>query len=151
MRGSILLGLVAASALGAPVAAAEFKTAADPATILYDAPSQKATPVFVVGRDYPLEVIVTIDRWLKVRDATGALAWVERRAVSDRRTLMVKIAVADVHSAPDAASSLVFRAEQGVLLEFVETAPASAVPGWVGVRHRDGQSGFTRVQNLWGV
>ena len=47
-----------------------------------------------------------------------------------------------------------FRAEQNVLLELAEpaTSPATtAHPGWVKVRHRDGQSGFVRVAQIFGL
>src|SRR5205814_1003442 len=48
---------------------AEFMSTSDAATILYDAPSARAKPLFVLGRDTPLEVIVPVEGWTKVRDA----------------------------------------------------------------------------------
>jgi hypothetical protein len=48
----------------------------------------------------------------------------------------------------------VFRAEQNVLLELAEPAasPSStATPGWVKVRHRDGQTGFVRISQVFGL
>ncbi len=143
------LSLVAALAWPGGAAALEFRATADAATVLYDAPSLKAKPVFVLGRDYPLEVVVKVEGWVKVRDATGALAWIEKKALADRRTVMVRAAQAEVMAAPEATASLVFRAEQNVLLELVEAPAAGSV--WAHVRHRDGQSGFARLQQLWGL
>ena len=44
--------------------AAEFRAVQENAAILYDAPSRAATPLFVVQRNYPLEVIVTLEAWV---------------------------------------------------------------------------------------
>ena len=43
--------------------------AAEAATVLYDAPSAKSRPLFVVNRGYPVEIIVTVEGWTKVRDS----------------------------------------------------------------------------------
>jgi SH3-like domain-containing protein len=148
-----LVGL--AFAVGAGIAgAADFRSTAEAATILYDAPSVKAKPLFVLGRDTPLEVIVPVEGWMKVRDAGGAIGWVERRAVSERRVLVVRVPIAEVRASADDAAPLVFRAEQNVLLELAEPAAgatSTAAPGWVKVRHRDGQAGFVRIAQIFGL
>jgi hypothetical protein len=61
--------------------------------------------------------------------------------------------VAEVRATDDAAP-LVFRAEQNVLLELAEQAAGAsmtATPGWVGVRHRDGQTGYVRIGQVFGL
>jgi len=148
--GRVPLALFALALSGAPYAA-DFRSAVGPATILYDGPSSKATPVVVVSRDYPLEVIVSVEGWHKVRDATGELFWVETRAVAERRAVMVRVPVADVRAAPEPSAPVVFQAEEGVLLDLVEAGGAPTAPGWLRVRHRDGQAGFIRLQNVWGA
>jgi hypothetical protein len=40
-----------------------------------------------------------------------------------------------------------FEAERDVVLELLEAAPG----GWVKVRHRDGQTGFLKVAQVWGM
>jgi SH3-like domain-containing protein len=136
------------------VCAADFQSTSDAATVLYDAPSAKARPLFVLGRDTPLEVIVPVEGWTKVRDVGGTIGWVEKRNLADRRSLVVRVPVADVHANPEDAGPLVFRAEQGVLLELAEPATGSTTtmtPGWVKVRHRDGQAGFVRIAQVFGL
>ena len=135
-------------------ATAEFRATADAATVLYDAPSAKAKPLFVLGRDTPLEVIVPLEGWVKVRDAAGTIGWIDRKALTERRSVVVRVAVADVLASPDPAAAVVFRAEQRVLLELAEpaaTAATTATPGWVKVKHRDGQSGFVRIAQVFGL
>src|SRR5437899_11988072 len=109
----ILVGVAAWSAMAS---AAEFHATSDVA-ILYDAPSLKAKPLFVLGRDYPVEVIVSVEGWLKVRDPGGTVAWVEKKSVGDKRMLVVRASAADVHASPDPSAPVVFKAESSVLLE----------------------------------
>ena len=42
----------------AAVLALDFRSVADPGAVLYDAPSTKAQKLFVLSRDYPVEVVV---------------------------------------------------------------------------------------------
>ncbi len=130
-----------------PAAAADFRAAADAAVVLYDAPSAQAKKMYVVSQGYPLEVVVVLKDWVKVRDANGALTWVEAAKVSAKpRTVMVKIPVAPVRQAADETSPVVFQAQQNVILELTEMSG-----NWLRVRHRDGVSGFIRVTQVWGV
>jgi SH3-like domain-containing protein len=152
MRARIALATTAIALAGA-AAAADFKSTSD-ATVVYDAPSAKAKPLFVLGRDTPLEVIVPVEGWSKVRDAGGTIGWVERKSLGDRRTLVVRATLAEVRANPDDNAPLVFRAEQNVLLDLAEPAPSAAatsMPGWVKVRHRDGQIGFVRITQVFGL
>jgi SH3-like domain-containing protein len=129
-------------------AGADFRMAAEDAVILYDAPSAQSQKRFIVSQGYPLEVVVTLQGWLKVRDASGALLWVDAKKVSNKqRMVMVRAANAAVRQAADDAAPVVFQARENLLLEMAE----GAAPGWVRVRHRDGASGFIRTAQLWGV
>jgi SH3-like domain-containing protein len=147
---AVVYGLLALGMPGfvLPAAALEYRSTIDAATILYDGPSLKSQKVFVVGREYPFEVVVSLEGWAKVRDMAGApLAWVERKALSDKRMVVVKSGTADVLAAADPGARTVFRVEQHVLLELVEPP----VSGWVKVRHRDGQTGFISIAQVWGL
>jgi SH3-like domain-containing protein len=128
------------------VAAADFRSVQESAAVLYDAPSRAATPLFVVSRMYPLEVIVNLEAWVKVRDHTGVLTWVEKKALSDRRTVLVTAALAEARARPEEGAPLAFSAAQNVALELVEVAAG----GWLRVRHVDGASGYLRASQVWG-
>ena len=127
--------------------AADFRSVAENAAVLYDAPSAKAKKLYVIGRSYPVEVIVVVEGWIKVRDASGELAWIESKGLSERRTVMVKTPLADIRQAADDHAPLVFQAEQSVLLDLVELTGT----GWARVTHRDGQSGYVKLSQVWGV
>ena len=140
-----LLGLpLALAAAGA--AASDYRSLAEPA-ILYDAPSKQGKPLFVIQRYTPVETVVNIDRWVKVREPAGSLLWLERRQLSDKRTVIITAARADIRQKPDAAAPLAFEASKDVVLELSDK-PAD---GWVKVKHRDGTGGFIRVNQVWGL
>ena len=146
-RTPVALGALFAILAVQPAAAAEFRSTADAATVMYDAPSAKSRQLFVLGRAYPLEVMVTVEGWTKVRDAGGTIAWVEARALASRRTVLVKSRVAEVKSAPEDAAGVTFKVAQNVVLEWIETLPS----GWTRVRHADAGAGYVRTTDLWGA
>lgn len=129
------------------VQALEFRALAEHGTVFYDAPSAQARKLFVGSRGMPLEVLIENRDWLRVRDQSGALAWVEKKALSDKRSVVVAVSKAEVRVAADAKSSLLFVAEKGVLFQLLEAGKT----GWVKVKHRDGAIGFIRIEEVWGV
>ena len=126
--------------------ALEFRSIAPVKAILYDAPSLEADKLYILSQSYPVELIVNLNAWIKVRDAAGALSWVESKSLSPKRTVLL-LAKTDIKSAEDPTSALVATVEKDVVLELVENRQN----GWVKVKHRDGITGFVQVTNLWGV
>lgn len=141
------LGLLLFIASSGAVQALDYRSIGSERAILYDAPSVQAKRLFVAGKYYPVEIIVSLDQWIKVRDSVGALAWVEKKHLSDVRMVVVTAARADIRQAADSNAPLVFQAERDVALELVEPGAA----GWLKVRHRDGQAGFVLASQVWGA
>jgi SH3-like domain-containing protein len=126
--------------------AVEFKTIGAAPTVLYDAPSAKGLKVFVAPRGMPVEVILTYGEWSKVRDAAGSLSWVESKALTSKRSVVVSVANAKIRSSADDAAPIVFSADRGVLLDLAEPVAS----GWIKVKHRDRQSGYVKASEVWG-
>ena len=140
--------LAAAMLLCAAAAqAADFRSVAESAAVMYDAPSRASTPVYVASRFYPVEVIVNLDAWVKVRDHTGTLSWIEKKSLSERRMLIVTAPNVEVRSRAEDAAPPAFQATQNVALDLVEIAPG----GWVRVRHADGSGGYVKSAQVWGL
>jgi SH3-like domain-containing protein len=138
---------IAAATLAATLAgAAEYRSIGERPAVLYDAPSQRADKLFVAGRNYPFEVLVKLDLWTKVRDMNGEVAWVENKALGERRMVMVNVPLADIRAQPNAQSALVFEGARQLLLEALEPVQ----DGWLKVRHRDGATGHVRASHVWG-
>lgn len=130
----------------AGAAALDYRSVAVDAAVLYDAPSTQSKKLFILSQNYPVEIIVTLDRWIKVRDASGALAWIESSALSEKRSVLIKVPVAEIRSQPDNNAPLSFKAERDVALELVEISGA-----WVKIKHRDGSSGYIAAKDVWGI
>lgn len=138
--------LLLVSGLAANALALDYRSVSE-AAVLYDAPSQKAKPLFVIAPATPVEVIVSLDAWVKVRDMKGDLAWIERRQLADQRTLQVRAGGAQFRSEASDSAKLAFEAEADVVVEFIEAGPA----GWAKVRHRDGAQGYVKASQIWGL
>jgi SH3-like domain-containing protein len=141
------LAVAAAAFAVMPASAADFRSVAESAAVLYDAPSAKAKKLYVVSHGYPVEVVVQVESWSKVRDASGEMTWIESKLLSDKRTVMVRQPLVQVREAADDNAPVAFQAQQNVLLELLEVAGG----GWLKVRHRDGPSGFVRISQVWGA
>jgi SH3-like domain-containing protein len=148
-RGRVLAAVGAAvlGFSGYAFAALEFFSIKDNAVIMYDAPSLKADKLYVASRNLPVEAVVKVEGWVKVRDSGGTLAWVEEKELSDKRYVIVTAPHAEAHQTANASSPLVFQAQQNVVLELLEPAAS----GWVKVRHRDGQIGYIKTNQVWGA
>jgi SH3-like domain-containing protein len=126
--------------------ALEFRSIVPAKAIMYDAPSKEAAKLYVLGGGYPVEVIVNLGDWVKVRDNQGGLSWVEAKSLSAKRMVLV-LAKTEIKVSEDAASALVATVEKDVVLELVA---GGANNNWVKVKHRDGVTGFVLVDKLWG-
>ncbi len=142
-----LLLIVLALCASLDAVAGEFRSIGENVAPMYDAPSTRATKLYVASKYYPVEVIVQVDNWTKVRDAAGELSWVEKKNLSETRTVVVTAALADVRQRPEDGAATVFQARRGVALEIVELGAGN----WAKVRHRDGQIGFVRANQVWGL
>ena len=148
MKGWLpVISLLLASAFSSASLALEFRSIASDRTVMYDAPSIQGRKLFLASRFYPVEVIVSLESFAKVRDVSGGLAWVEKKNLSDKRMVLVNVPLAEVRQAPEANAALVFQAEHSVALELLENTGN----GWVKVRHSDGAEGFVLITQVWGT
>lgn len=139
--------LLAAALLVLPgvAAALDYRSVSETA-VLYDTPSIQGKKLFVISRGTPLEVIVGLDQWIKIRDSVGSIAWIPRKSVSAQRTVIVTAQTAEIRQQADAASPVAFQAAKDVVLDFLDKTAS----GWVKVRHRDGSLGYVRATDIWG-
>ncbi|UCV05899.1 SH3 domain-containing protein [Dechloromonas denitrificans] len=141
-----LLALSLIGAAGAALAI-DYRSVDVPAAILYDAPSQKGKKLYLIKAQTPVEVVVRLDGWLKVRDAEGTLAWIEARYLAERRTLVVTAAQGEIRQTDKPEAPVLAQLDKWVAVDFLEAAS----PGWAKVRHRDGAVGYIRSTQVWGL
>jgi len=140
------MALLLLSCFSNMVGAADFVSVREKSAILYDAPSIKAKKLFVVNRFMPFEQVVTLHSWVKVRDRSGKLYWVEKRVLSNDRYVFALLPMVDVRTEPSSGAALSFQVRQQIALQMIETTGA----GWIKVRHQDGNVGYVRSTEVWG-
>ncbi|MDP4027722.1 MAG: SH3 domain-containing protein [Gallionella sp.] len=144
-----LVGLIVAAGLlccAGVARAADYVSVGESSAILYDAPSLKAKKLFVVNRYMPFEQVVVLDNWVKVRDRSGGLYWIEKNALSVKRYVFALTPVLDVRAEPELGASRLFQVRQQVALEYLESTGA----GWIKVRHQDTDIGYVSSADVWG-
>lgn len=127
--------------------ALEYVSVSDSSAILYDANSTKAKKLFVISRYTPLEKVVNLQNWIKVRDSSGTMAWIERRAVSDKQYVVVNVPLATVRKMPEIKSPVLFQVTQNVVMESLGVNGG----GWIKAKHLDGSVGYMRSIEVWGT
>lgn len=131
---------------GAAPSGSDFRAIGPGPAVMYDAPGAKARKIYAAPAGMPVEVVITSGDWSRVRDASGDLAWVESKVLTNKRMLVVEAAQAIARSAPNETAPVAFTAAKGVLLELAEPVASS----WVKVRHRDGDTGYVKASDVWG-
>lgn len=129
----------------APGMALDYRAAAGP-SVLYDTPSPTGKKLYIVSADTPLEVVVTLEKWIKVRSRDGKLAWIARGDLADHQSVMVSVDEATIHQEPRDDAPATFMATRSVVLRV--TGPAQGA--WLPVRHADGETGYVRKVDVWG-
>ncbi|OGS90383.1 MAG: hypothetical protein A2Z95_03230 [Gallionellales bacterium GWA2_60_18] len=138
--------LLALSCAAGVAHAVDYVSVGEESAILYDAPSVKAKKLFVVNRYMPFEQVVALDSWVKVRDRSGGLYWVEKRVLGSKRYVFALVPLLDVLAQPDSGAAQAFQVRQQVALEYLEPTGT----GWIKVKHQDGNVGYARSTEVWG-
>ena len=127
---------------------AEFRSVISAKTILYEAPSAITKRVYLVGEGYPLEIIVNLGDWLKVRDPYGTLSWAESKNLQSKRTVIVKVDKANIYKEPESKSALVATIEKDVIIELSDPLITN---GWIKVRYQQDLDGYIQTSQVWGI
>jgi SH3-like domain-containing protein len=138
--------LVCLLCCGSAAHAVDYVSVSESSAVLYDAPSLKAKKLFVVNRYMPFEQVVMLDAWVKVRDRSGSLYWIEKRALGGKRFVYAVIPLMDALAQPELGAPRLFQVRQQVALELLEATGT----GWLKVRHLDGDTGYVRSSDVWG-
>ena len=125
----------------------DFKTIGAAPAILYDAPSLRGGKLFIAPRGMPVEVVLSYGEWVKVRDASGDMAWTEAKLLSAKRNVVVRVTGAKVRPTADDSGIPLMTADKGVLLELADPHAST----WVKVRHKDGIIGYIKAIEIWGI
>lgn len=147
MRTKAVFALTAALlAAAGSTWAADYVSVADGPAILYDSPSTKGSKLFVVSRYMPLELIVKLKDWVKVRDSSSNIAWIEERALSSKHFVVVTSDLSPVRQAPEDNAAILAQVKKQVVLEWLDNTGS----GWVKIRIQNNVTGYVRAADVWG-
>ncbi len=124
----------------------EFLSVSSNSTVMYDAPSLKAEKLFVVNAYFPVQVLVKVEGWTKVKDSSDTIAWIENKFLTERRYIIVTTSLANIHQSADIHSPILFQIQKDVVVEWLDSSAAD----WVHVRLQNGQMGYIRSNQVWG-
>ena len=143
----VLLSLGFSLCMSTPVQAADFRSIFTEKAIAYDAPSAEAVKLYIMAKGYPVEVIVNLGTWVKVRDQRSGLSWVAGKDLDAQRTVLVTDN-AEIKEKESADAKLLGTVEKDVVLELLSP---SINKGWVKVKHRGGIVGYIQSSAIWGL
>lgn len=93
----------------------------------------------------PLKITAEYGHWRRIEDADGIGGWIHYSLLSGVRSVLVKADLLDIFSAPRPDSSILFRAEGGVIAKILECAN-----DWCRISV-EGEKGWAPSAALWGV
>jgi len=100
------------------------------------------------AKTIPLEIIVNLGDWLKVRDPYGTLSWAESKNLQSKRMVIVKVDKANIYKDPESKSALVATIEKDVVIELSDPLIAN---GWIKVRYQQDLDGYIQTSQVWGI
>lgn len=148
LRGTLRALCVLGMFVSSPVFALDYDSVSRH-VILYDMPSDTGAKLAILRAGTPVELLVQEGKWVKVRDPSGGapFAWIETTALAHKRTVIVTAEQATVRQEVNDNAPAVFNVSRDVVLDFIEIT----TDGWVRVRHADGESGYVRAREVWGI
>lgn len=131
-----------------PVFSAEFIAVKTKKSILYEGPSESTSKEFIVTQSYPLQVLVKLKDWIKVRDHEGKISWIKAKDITRDRTVLTLKNNVILFYKPSYSSVKLADISINVALRLVSPLNAD---GWIEVKTLSQNiEGFIRVQDVWG-
>ena len=128
---------------------ADFMSVNADQAFLHEAPSDSTKKSFIVTRGYPLEVIVSLKEWKKVKDHEGLINWIKTSDLSSKRSVLNLKGDNPIYLEPSSASPILAKVNENVTLELLDE---KKIDDWVKVYSKVGDiEGFIKATDLWGI
>jgi SH3-like domain-containing protein len=117
--------------------------------VLFEGPSNTTDKVFIVTEGYPLEVLVSLKDWKKVKDHNGKISWIESKNTHNERTVLITKDDAVIFNEANEESHKLANVEKFVVLKL--NSPM-LVGNWAQVKTQiEGLIGFINAREVWGL
>lgn len=143
----VVAALAVTLCLPAPVMALEFMSVSVPAAVSYDSPSRNGKKLYIMRALTPVEVLVKISGFSKVRDTEGSIMWIASQELSTKRYVVVTADKGEIRQTANATAKVLAELDKWVALELIDGDNRQ----WAKVRHQDGVIGFVRTTQVWGL
>ena len=128
---------------------ADFISVKTKKALLYEGPSASTKKLYIVTEGYPLEIMVNLKDWKKVKDHTGNISWIQSNFADKNRTVMTIKGSVNLYHKASLQSSKLGQISKFVILNLNSTL---VTDGWVNVQSQlEGLSGFVRLDKVWGL
>ena len=99
---------------------ADFMSVKADQAFLHEAPSGSTKKVYIVTKGYPLEVIVSLKEWKKVKDHEGLINWIKTSDLSSKKTVLNLKNNNSIYLKPNSSSPLLANVNENVTLELLD-------------------------------
>jgi len=105
--------------------------------------------MFIVTEGYPLEVLVSLKDWKKVKDHNGKISWIEAKNTQDERTVLILKENTVIFNQANDKSHKLANIEKFVVLRLNS---AMLIGEWAQVKTQiEGLVGFVNSKEVWGL
>jgi len=130
-------------------AQADFISVKAKQAVLFEGPSKTTEKMYIVTEGYPLEVLVSLKDWKKVKDHNGKISWIESRHTHKERTVLITKDDAVIFNQANEKSHKLANVEKFVVLKL--NSPI-LVGNWAQVKTQiEGLIGFINARKVWGL
>jgi SH3-like domain-containing protein len=130
--------------LAAPSFGAEYVSVGRDGVNMRSGPSTSNEILWEVFSGFPLQVLSRQGQWLHTVDFEGDRGWIYTPLINTKKTVIVKVKLANMRSGPGTNFETSARVKYGVVFE-----PMAKEGEWVRVRHEDGTTGWMHQDLLW--
>ena len=117
--------------------------------VLFEGPSKTTEKMYIVTEGYPLEVLVSLKDWKKVKDHNGKISWIESKHTHNERTVLITKDDAVIFNQANEKSHKLANVEKFVVLKL--NSPI-LVGNWAQVKTQiEGLIGFVNAREVWGL
>ena len=130
-------------------AQADFISVKAKQAVLFEGPSNTTEKMFIVTEGYPLEVLVSLKDWKKVKDHNGKISWIESKFTHIERTVLILKDDTVIFNQANAKSHKLANVDKFVVLKL--NSPM-LVGNWAEVKTQiEGLIGFINSKEVWGL
>ena len=130
-------------------AQADFISVKAKQAVLFEGPSNTTEKMFIVTEGYPLEVLVSLKDWKKVKDHNGKISWIESKFTHIERTVLILKDDAVIFNQANDKSHKLANVDKFVVLKL--NSPM-LVGNWAEVKTQiEGLIGFINSKEVWGL